>query len=220
MQLEVKKNVYNALRAGARPARRVVALSTRWKTLLLVRWRSHPRLTQLTLCAAVVLLCGLLLYTFWTRLDADLASSQEAVIPKVAIGIGVAITGIIAIAFSLSLFAIQQVADRGTPATLQAYARDQAQAVTYWALAILAATCFAMALLKTGAEYRTATVVVGLLSLVISFILLFLHFKRVVRFADPRYMVSRLRKQGENQLKELSRLRRSIAPGRRAESER
>jgi hypothetical protein len=110
------------------------------------------------------------------------------------------------------MFAIQQVADRGTPATLQAYARDAVLAATYWLLALLAMACFVAALFKSATTFRTVTVTVGLLSLFVSFILLNFHFRRVVRFADPRYTVSRLYKQGEKQLKRLQTFRANIAP--------
>jgi hypothetical protein len=145
-------------------------------------------------------------------LDAYLAGVEKSIISEVVIGIGTAITGIIAIAFSLSLFAIQQVADRGTPAIVQAYARDRVLRAIYWVLALLAMSCFAAALLKATTTYRTVTVVVGLLSLFLSFVLLNIHFTRVVRFADPRHAIMRFYRQGEKQLKRLQILRASIIP--------
>jgi H+/Cl- antiporter ClcA len=145
-------------------------------------------------------------------LDAHLSTLEKSIIPEMVIGIGAAITGIIAIAFSLSLFAIQQVADRGTPATVQAYARDRVMTLIYWALAVLAIACFAVALLKPDTSYRTVTVAVGLLSLFLSFILLNFHFRRVVKFSDPRYTVSRIYSRGEKQLKILQKLRERIVP--------
>ena len=183
---------------------------TRLKIALLTWWYKYRRRAFWISCIAACIVAAILLLRYWSALDAYLSNLEKPVISELVIGIGAAITGIIAIAFSLSLFAIQQVADRGTPATVQAYARDRVLRAIYWALAILAMACFAAALLKAATTYRTVTVVVGLLSLFLSFILLNLHFRRVVRFADPRYTVSRFYKQGEKQLKRLQMLRASI----------
>ena len=170
--------------------------------VLLTWWYAHRRRAFWACCIVVSLAAAVLVTWQWSELDSYLSSLEKPVISELAIGVGAAITGIIAIAFSLSLFAIQQVADRGTPAdTVQAYARDPVLNVIYWILAVLATSCFAAALLKVATTYRTVTVVVGLLALILSFILLNIHFKRVVKFADPRYTVSRFYKQGEGQLK-------------------
>jgi hypothetical protein len=148
----------------------------------------------------------------WRRLDAYLSHLENSVVSEMTIGIGTAIAGIIAIAFSLSLFAIQQVSDRGTPATVQAYARDRVLSLIYWILAVLATLCFAAALFKPETGNRAVPVIVGLSSLFLSFVLLRFHFKRVVRFADPRYTVSRIFRQGQRQLKWLKKIRDSIVP--------
>src|ERR1700682_5048041 len=96
----------------------------RTRILLLTRWYLYRRAFFWVLRVLVVLAVAVFIFTYWCAIDIYLSSLEDSVIPEMAIGIGAAITGIIAIAFSLSLFAIQQVADRGTPATLQAYARD------------------------------------------------------------------------------------------------
>jgi hypothetical protein len=147
---------------------------------------------------------------YWSHLDTYLSSLDKPVVPELGIGIGTAISGIIAISFSLSLFAIQQVADRGTPATVQAYARDRVLKLIYWALAALATIGFGVALLKTERIYHTVAVTMEVVALLISFVLLNLHFRRVVLFADPRYTVSRILTQGKKQIRRLQILRDNI----------
>jgi predicted membrane protein DUF2254 len=191
---------------------RFKAATTRLKIIFFTWWYKYRLRALWVSCALVGLALALVFVWHWSALDAHLSTLEKSIIPEMVIGIGAAITGIIAIAFSLSLFAIQQVADRGTPATVQAYARDRVMALIYWALAVLATTCFAVALLKADRTYRTVTVAVGLLSLFLSFILLNLHFRRVVKFSDPRYTVSRIYSQGEKQLRRLQRLRDGIVP--------
>lgn len=190
----------------------LMGLRTRAKITLITWWYRYRMRAFWISCATVCLAAAILLFIRWSKLDAYLSGLEKSVISELAIGIGTAITGIIAIAFSLSLFAIQQVADRGTPATVQAYARDGLLRAIYWILAVLAMACFAAALLKAAPTYRTVTVFVGLLSLFLSFVLLNIHFRRVVKFADPRYTISRFYKAGEKQLKTLQLLRASIIP--------
>jgi hypothetical protein len=191
---------------------RFKAATRRLKIVFLTWWYRYRLRALWVSCALVGFTLTIVFVRHWSALDAHLSGLEKSIIPEMAIGIGAAITGIIAIAFSLSLFAIQQVADRGTPTTVQAYARDRVMTLIYWALAVLATTCFATALLKADTTYRAAAVTVGLVSLFLSFILLNFHFKRVVKFSDPRYTVSQIYRQGEKQLKMLQRLRDSIVP--------
>ena len=150
------------------------------------------------------------LWRRWLWLDDYLLGLEKTVRPELTIEIGVAITGIIAIAFSLSLFAIQQVAERGTPATLQAYASDRLLKLIYWLLAAFAATSFALALFRTDRNYNTGAAIAALLLLLGSFFLLNIYFKRVVKFADPRHTIQRIYKQGQRQLTALLAIRNSI----------
>jgi len=189
------------------PADKLRRTKIRANLFLLTRWYSYRREFFWSLRILVALSVAALIVGYWRRLDSYLLSLSDAVIPELAIGVGAAITGIIAIAFSLSLFAIQQVADRGTPATLQAYARDLVLKLIYWVLAIFATICFAIALLKPDKDFRMAMATTGLLLLFASFVLLNLHFTRVVKFADPRYTVLRIFKQGQKQLRTLQAIR-------------
>jgi hypothetical protein len=152
----------------------------------------------------------MLLAKAWLPLDAYLDGLEKSAIPEVAIGIGTAITGIIAIAFSLSLFAIQQVADRGTPATLRAYARDRVLALIYLALVVFATLCFTIALLRVEKNHHAGAVAAELGLLLGSFILLNIHFRRVTKFADPQFTIRRIYEQGQKQLRTLQVLRDEI----------
>ena len=60
--------------------------------------------------------------------------------------------GVIGIVFSLSLFSIQQVAERGTSLTLREYARDWVLRLVYGSLAAFTVFAMATALLKRNAR--------------------------------------------------------------------
>jgi hypothetical protein len=189
---------------------RLKRAARRWETVLITWWYAQRGRLLWIFCVIAALGTAILLIRYWGVLAGYLCGLEKSVLPELAIGIGAAITGIIAIAFSLSLFAIQQVVERGTPGTVQAYARDSVLTLIYSALTVLAITCFAVALLKEDGAYHAVTAIVPLLSLFLSFILLNFHFRRIMKFADPRYTVFRIYKQGQKQLKRLQILRETI----------
>jgi hypothetical protein len=85
------------------------------KRFLLIRWYRHRNQILRVLSTLVLLVLITFLKRHWVALDEHLSGLEKTVIPDLAIGIGAAISGIIAIAFTLSLFAIQQMADKATP---------------------------------------------------------------------------------------------------------
>jgi hypothetical protein len=222
---KTRRHAAEKLKISAQSARAEVELRTTKVLMWFKRSKTRLRIASLTwwykyqswafgiFAAAAFVAAATLLSLQWCHLNSYLSELEKSVVPGLLVGIGAAITGIIAIAFSLSLFAIQQVADRGTPATVQAYARDRVLKSIYWSLVVLATICFTAALLKSPTPHGAAAVVIGLLSLLLSFVLLNIHFRRVVNFADPRYTVSRIYKQGTAQLKRLEMLRSAIVPG-------
>src|SRR5712692_7405437 len=79
--------------------RRLKAATTRLKIVFLTRWYRY-RLRALWVSYALVgLALALVFARHWSAFDAHLSSLEKSIIPEMAIGIGAAITGIIAIAF-------------------------------------------------------------------------------------------------------------------------
>src|ERR1035438_2489157 len=86
------------------------------------------------------------------RREARAASSlnhrASGITSQLGIAVGAAMLGVIGIVFSLSLFSIQQVAERGTSLTLREYARDWVLRLVYCSLAIFFVFGLAALLLK------------------------------------------------------------------------
>jgi hypothetical protein len=57
--------------------------------------------------------------------------------------------GVIGIVFSLSIFSIQQVAERGTALTVREYTKDWVFRLVYWALALFAIVAVVSAVRKS-----------------------------------------------------------------------
>lgn len=116
--------------------------------------------------------------------------STSGVLSQLGIAVGAAMLGVIGIVFSLSLFSIQQVAERGTSLTLREYARDWVLRLVYGSLA--AFTVFAMATALLKKESAVLAVTIDFVILVATICLLKLYFNRTIRFSDPHFIISKI----------------------------
>lgn len=134
--------------------------------------------------------------------------SANGVLSELGIAVGAAMLGVIGIVFSLSLFSIQQVAERGTLLTLREYANDWVLRLVYWSLA--AFTVFAVTaaiLVKRLAVYSLFS---NFAILIAAVLLLKLYFNRAIKFSDPHFTVSRIARRGLKFLATARKLERTI----------
>ncbi len=122
------------------------------------------------------------------------ADSQKLVttgtLPQLEIAVGAAMLGVIGIVFSLSIFSIQQVAERGTAYTVREYARDWVFRIVYWALAIFAFVAMLSALQEK--ESGTHGIWLSLGILLASVLVIKIYFDRAIKFVDPHFTISRV----------------------------
>ena len=130
--------------------------------------------------------------------------SSSGVIPQLAIAVGAAMLGVIGIVFSLSLFSIQQVAERGTSLTLREYANDWVLRIVYGSLAVFTVFAMAGALLKK--ESAALVVLANFIVLVATIFLLKLYFSRTIRFSDPHFVVSKIASRARGSLQTIKRM--------------
>jgi len=114
--------------------------------------------------------------------------------------------GVIGIVFSLSLFSVQQVAERGTSLTLREYANDWVLRIVYGSLAIFILFATATALLKK--ESAVLAIAVNFVVLISTILLLKLYFNRTIRFSDPHFIVSRIAGRARKSLEAIKRMER------------
>jgi uncharacterized membrane protein len=142
------------------------------------------------------------------RREARAASSlnhrASGITSQLGIAVGAAMLGVIGIVFSLSLFSIQQVAERGTSLTLREYARDWVLRLVYSSLAIFAVFATAAALLKK--ESAVLAIAVNFVILISTILLLKLYFNRTIRFSDPHFIVSRIAERARKSLGTIKRM--------------
>lgn len=132
------------------------------------------------------------------------ARLKPSTFEQVATALGAAVAGLLAIVFALTTFAIQQVAARETAEVVLEYARDRRMASTYWVLAAIATTYFILPFLSVPGEFLpTELALLGGL-LVLTFLLIYRHFKIVMLYSDPRFTVDRLHRKGIRELRNVA----------------
>lgn len=136
------------------------------------------------------------------------ALAEKGTLPSLEIAVGAAILGIIGIVFSLSIFSIQQAAERGTTFTLREYTQDWVFKAVYWTLAVFALVAMLSALQRSGlAIYR---IFASLAMLVLSVVILRMYFDRVMKFVDPHFTISKVAKRAHEFLRDIEQIERVV----------
>jgi uncharacterized membrane protein len=91
----------------------------------------------------------------WLWIDGYLIQRTSDTTRQLAVAIGAAITGLVAIVFSLTLFTVQQAAQKGTASIYEEFSRDAWLWVIYGAFGLFAISCFFLALLPMGHNFVT-----------------------------------------------------------------
>src|ERR1700734_4427839 len=126
---------------------RVIRFRLKTTSVLWREWRQHRTLIRVFLGFLILAFVCVVVWRHWAKFDCYLLEYGQDVTRQLAIAIGAAITGLVAIVFSLTLFAIQRAADKGTPAIFEEFSRDSWLWLIYWALVLITVTCFGLSLL-------------------------------------------------------------------------
>lgn len=163
--------------------------------------------------AALIIFVATLLGVLWVHYKFDLRAHADALsvngtLSQLGIAVGAAMLGVIGIVFSLNLFSIQQVAERGTLLTLREYANDWVLRLVYFSLAAFAVIAVAAALFgRRLAVYSLGT---NFAILIAALLLLKAYFNRAIKFSDPHFTVSKIARRGKRFLAAARRLERAV----------
>ena len=136
------------------------------------------------------------------------ALSRSGIVSQLGIAVAAAMLGVIGIVFSLSIFSIQQVAERGTSLTLREYAEDWVLRAVYWCLGIFTLLATISAILKDAfAGYALMGCFVILIAAIL---LLKLYFNRAIRFSDPHFTISKIARRARKDLANIQRTERAV----------
>jgi len=179
---------------------------------LLVSTRTQKRQAYAIAAFVTIMALGVIfatrLYSFRGSAIDMSALSRNGIIAQLAIAVAAAMLGVIGIVFSLSIFSIQQVAERGTSLTLREYAEDWVLRTVYWCLGSFAFFAMVSAVLK---EAFVTYVLIGNLGILIAVILLLkLYFNRAIKFSDPHFTISRIAQRARKDLINIRRTERAV----------
>ena len=130
---------------------------------------------------------------------------SPSVFQQVAVALGASVSGLLAIVFALTTFAIQQVAAREAAEVVLEYAQDRRMASTYWMLASIAGIFFALPFVHLAADFLPTELISFGILLGLTFLLIYRHFKIVMLYSDPRFTVERLHQRGIRDLRTVAR---------------
>src|SRR5579859_4556073 len=207
----------NSLRRLRRRARRqtlrfVLAAEVRLRRL---RLRSQAQIAKARIVgwalipALIVLAAASLVFRHWVQWQkVSETLGNKGILPQLEIEVGAAMLGVIGIVFSLSIFSIQQAAERGTTLTLREYARDWVFRLVYWTLALFASLEMMSALQKNEAGLYRACLTFAILGA--SFLILKVYFDRAMKFLDPHFTITKVAGRATKLLKRIQRLERSL----------
>jgi len=122
---------------------------------------------------------------------------------RLALSLGAAITGLVAITFSLTLFTVQQAANKGTVTMLEELAHDKGLWATYSLLTFFAVACFFLLFFPLSRYYQTSVAVCEFSLIVLTFALLRRHFRRAIELVNAKEIVGRYHRRGLKQIKKM-----------------
>jgi uncharacterized membrane protein len=168
--------------------------------------QGHPSFIRIVGYSTALISAAVVLWKYWDELDCYLLAFGQDATRQLAIAIGAAITGLVAIVFSLTLFTVQRAADKGTPTIFEEFARDLWLWIIYWLLALSAVACFILGLFPIRHSSVTLVAVCEFSLILATFILLRVHFHRAIQLVTGRGMINRYHKRGVKQLKRVKKL--------------
>lgn len=181
---------------------RVRRLHLRFRKLRL----RYPLALRLTLILAISACTFVVIAARWKVLGNYLDSLDHTVFPALAMAIAAAMLGVIGIVFSLSIFSVQQVADRGTTVTLKEYANDWVLRAVFWVFALFACSAAGVSLLSTRKPFTTIGVMIDGVILVLTCLLLKVYFNRAILFADAHYTIKKMDSRAKRELARVAKI--------------
>lgn len=118
--------------------------------------------------------------------------------------IGAAVLGVLAITFSLSLFALQQAADKYTPKILSDFLKDRTNRVIFWTIALIAMLFFVFALFPLK-NILLIELVLTFIFLLIIFGLLRKQYFHITKIINPNYQIISYHNRAIKNLNEIDR---------------
>jgi hypothetical protein len=175
-----------------------------WSKRLLYRAKAWWRKL---LISAFLVLFAVLVFTlcfYWGDINSHLLSLDKAILARVFVATGTIVAGVLAIVFSISLFSIQQAADRNTPTILEAFVKDNLNRLIFTVIASLSISMFLFAILPVKSNLTVLFVIAVPVFLAVTFLLLRIQYSHTARLVNPREQIKRLYRESTKLLRRIA----------------
>ena len=115
--------------------------------------------------------------------------------PSVFLTLGAAVFGVIAIVFSLNLFAVQQAADKYTPVVFERFSKNIKASIIFWLIVTISLWLLASAFIVTIGFFGIKILYVNSIFVVFLFILLSSYHKDVIKIVNPLEVIEYYKKE-------------------------
>lgn len=122
--------------------------------------------------------------SYLRRLCVDSTSNPTDFFSTIFVTIGASVLGVLAITFSLSLFAIQQAADKHTPTVLASFLKDRTNNFIFWTIGIIALSFFLFAVFPLK-EFIFSEVVSTFFFVILILLLLKKQYTHITKLVNP-----------------------------------
>jgi len=122
------------------------------------------------------------------RLCVDSAGVPTGFFSALFITIGASVLGVLAITFSLSLFAIQQAADKHTPTVLASFLKDRTNNFIFWTIGTISVLFFLFAVFPIK-EFIFSEIILAFFFIVLILFLLKKQYNHITKLVNPVYQI-------------------------------
>ena len=136
-------------------------------------------------------------YLLKLHLNSD--GTQSSFFPSVFLTAGSSILGVLAITFSLSLFAIQQAAEKHTQSIFFEFIKDGVNKIIFWIIGLISFTFFVFSVIPLKG-FLVIQMALAVVFFFITLVLLRWQYRHIAQLVSPLFRIQKIRIRGIKRL--------------------
>ena len=190
--MDIKKRIHRVVDESK------IFLTKKWLFLSTLSFKIYfatKRIFKVVLLIGISISIAFLLYVNYEKItgyliirNTDSQGNLNEFFPNLFIAIGASLLGVLAITFSLSLFAIQQAADKHTPTVLLSFLKDRTNNYIFWSIATISLVFFVFAILPLN-KFIFLEVILTFVFVPIIFFLLKKQYSHIIGLVNPVHQI-------------------------------
>lgn len=157
----------------------------------------------LFLVCAFIFPVSFVLYKYWIDVNSYVVSLDSNTLTTFFTAVGTVIAAVLVLAFSLSLFPIQQAAERYSPTILDSFVKDKLTLLIFIIIALFSLSVFSFSLLPKTHSLTAILIILSVVFLAITFALIKIQHSHIARIINPKQQLNRLLKDSLRYLRNI-----------------